>query len=420
VKRAAPNRRARRPCDDDEPGSFVREHMRLISVALFVGFALAVVGLIATTGSASTRRSEAMPADRALMLGFVTEYRRSRKPEDRARVIELVTASLNRIEPPLRWLLEQPAHPLVRPALRLAGDVRAHSVLPQVTVLAGVAGLKADAWSCIDRLEPLDPDRLRELFEAEDRESALAGIAVAAARPIPPALALATLLLHDDPAIRQAAFAALPDPLPADLVPLLLQLAGDAQIDRAALALQALGRTPIDAIAEEFLADQLTRAETPMLRGAIAALARCGRPLARSTRYALWNLLATDERREVRAEAYLCLERTGSYETAELASRNVEHEPFDRYFGARLRISAGDSRGLRDLIELLQELDGEAPDPFLRFATATLLGTIANKHASSTVAEWQAWLAEHPTHAARVLPLPPPGLGASEPAAPSR
>ncbi len=382
---------------------------RVLGGAIVAGACLALFALVSVRDQARLP-PEQVPQERAELLALLTEYRRVRKPEDREALLLRARAELPRCERAVAWLLGQPSHPLLRPALQLFGELRLQAALPGVEALASVAALRREALLCADRIAPFDPGRVLALLEGADRAAILAGAEIARRRDERPTPALLQLLAHQDAEVRLAAFAALPDQVPADAVPPLLQLAGADSPAIAELALQALGRAPIEGATEQFLAHTALRAEAALVRAALDALTRRGKPLSPEAAGPLWQLAYDGADATLRAAAYQCLERTGSYELEDAERQVFGGGLVDRYFAARMLITRGEQAGVTVLLDLVQQLEPNTDGKYVRFACATLLGSLSNMHASSSVTEWEQWFAANPLQGPRSLPPPPPGI----------
>jgi len=344
---------------------------------------------------------------RAQLVKFLTEYRAAWRPEDKAAVVGRVEQARRQMRSPLRWVLTQPAHPYVAEAIELAGAVRAEWALPELKALRKVRTLRGSVLVAMDKIRPLSDEDLAQLLAEQDGKLLLVALGIGHAREVPPLVPMLRLLRHKDAEVRTAALAALPARLPEEVVPLLLDLAGDSDDSVAVMGLQALARAPLGANVERLLAELLGRNDVPVVHAALTALAARSEALSPTTSARVWQviLLPGRERRTL-ARAFLCLERSKSVDPAQARRIAGELDGFGRYFVARQLLSVGETDGAGLLFELISEGTGNGADASVRFAARALLATLTGTTAAAGEAVWRRWFEEHPLSGTRELPPP--------------
>ena len=129
----------------------------------------------------------------------------------------------------------------------------------------------------------------------------------------------------------------------------------------------------------------------------------------------VWTLVSRGDPAEA-AKALLCLERTKSFTASQMRGLLPKLDQYLKYFGARCLISAGDKKGVRVLIDLVEMSEGEfmtvAADEAsaVKLAARSLLADLSRLgiHADQrTLWEWYASLGRLPS---RTLRLPAIGI----------
>jgi hypothetical protein len=409
---------ARKPSRYREAADAAREQRRRLIVPTVLALAGAVVVIATLPGRTRTEVTSVQvhAGDRALLLDILGELKRAWNPSARQEALDRAKAERVALELPLMWLLGQPQHPFVPQALQLTAELEVGSVLDQVLALSELPGLRAPALLCADRLEPLAPELVEELLASEERDVVLAGIQIAAHRDPPHVPALLALLRSEDVELRRAAADALPERLPGEAVATLRDIAEDREPLVAVGAIEALANAPRTPATELFLAEKLQDGEEIVAAAALNALSSVSEPLSASTATKVWTIAESAVSGELQALAYLCLERTRSYAVAEVLGRLPAMDSKGRYFAARLLVAQGNPEGIRTLLEVCEEVqlieqqdpeEGQRQAP-LAFACRTLLGSIANMHATSTLEEFREWAAANPLNEPKNLPAAAP------------
>lgn len=376
-------------------------------VVVLAGAALVVAALPDQPGAGDASQS---PADRRALLALLGNLKQMRGGEDGAQVLERARARAAALVPQLRWLLAQPEHELVPEALQLAGELGRRELLEPVTALAASGVHRRAALVCVDRLEPVSAERLQELLTAGERDAVLAGITIGARRDPCPVELLVPLLRSADAEIRLAVAAALPPELDPAMEPALLEAAEDRTAAVAVGAIELLGRLPRTAELEQFLVTQLLRREEAVVAAALDTLAGSEGRLDPETEAQLWQMVETAPSRKLAARAFLCFERTGSYDRSDVEERLPGLDAAGRYHGARLLVAIGERSGVDVLLELAQELHGNADEAPVAFACRTLLGGLADLPAAATIEQFREWFDANALPGPRTLPPPPPGM----------
>ena len=381
------------------------------SVLPWVGL-IAAIGLVATLYfMPATVRERLMPGlqgPRALLVQLAGEYRAAWRPEDKAAVLERAAAAQKQLRAPLRWLLAQHGHPFLVEGIQLAGALRAEWALAELKALRKVRPLRGSVLLAMDKIRPLSDQDLADLLAETDKKLLLVALGIGHAREVPPLLPMLRLLRHKEVEVRTAALAALPSRLPEEVLPVVLDLAGDRDELVAALGLQALARAPLPVGVEPFLGDIVARGESPLLHPALTALAARNQPLAPATTARIWQLLsAPGQQRRSLARAFLCLERTRSLDGTQAQRLLGELDGVGRYFVARHLLAAGDDAGLQLLFEMSEDGAGRAAvDASVRFAARGLLAGLSGTAAAVGEATWRAWFEAHPLSGPQELPAP--------------
>lgn len=383
--------------------------LRLLSIYLTVAMACIAVAILMLPAEIQTRfRGKVLPGrDRAALLSILSDLKAAWNPADHQKVLDRAAAKPESLELALHWLLAQPAHRFIGQAIELAGELHLPSTREDLEKLAHRQELQVPALFALDRFEPLPQDQLEELADNKRAEVRVAAVQIAG-RHTPPATELILEALRDrDATVRTAALAALPEQLPAESADALLALAGDGDAQLAAIGLGALAHLPVTPPIEEGVAAATRRPETDLAILAMRVLGQKATPLAAETQDRLWHVI-DDGKQPLLAAAFLALERTHSFDVADVRSRATATSDAVRYFTARLLLTAGDSTGIDVLLDLAtthaEATEREAK--VVRFATLTLLGSLAKMPASAPLDDLRQWFAANPVTGPLHLPAP--------------
>jgi hypothetical protein len=186
------------------------------------------------------------------------------QPEEHQAALAAAAEHAGRCSPAMHELLGQPDHPLIAPALELAGFLRDVELLPEVLRLAERRDLKIRALEAADAIDPFSDPELTELLGDSEREVVLAALSMAARRDDSMLQAQVDLLAHADDEIANAALASMPERIAPKWRPDLERLTQNDDPDVATRARQALLRVvdPGVAAGEDNGADRGT-AEAP-------------------------------------------------------------------------------------------------------------------------------------------------------------
>ncbi len=381
--------------------------MRTLTIAVSVAMISIGVAVTMLPPDIDTHfRGKVLPGrDRLAILALLQELKLSWRPADHAKVLERAVAQGGDLELAMHWILAQPTHRHIEQAIELAGAMRLPETRDDLLFLATRPKLRALALVAADRIEPLPETELDDLFE-QGHDMQLLAIELAHAHGDSAVGLLLSALGHEDHEVRTATLAALPATMPAEALPQLLEVARDSRTEIAAIGLHALGAAPFTDESEQVLAAALTRSEPELATSALEALSKKDQPLTAATQVALWALIddaATS--RAIAAKAFLALERTGSTNPDDVRSRLGSLDDFGRYFACRLLAAHGESDAIDFLFDLVDRLD-EPDQRELRFATLTLLGSLAHLPALSTIDELQKGLTAQPPQGPTNLPPP--------------
>jgi hypothetical protein len=309
------------------------------------------------------------------------------------------------LAPRLAGLLAQGTSPLMGEAICLAGTLDDAELLAPLRQLAehGPSHLRPAAFLAADHFVPWSDAELVDHLGSPVAEVVLAAIRIAAARPVRPVAQLLSLLEHEDPAVREAALAALPVPLSDRLVDGGLARARELANPSPQLLL-ALGRGTSRFDVEAHLLTLLDSPDSRLRMAALDALANKRGVLIEPERIVAF---VRDAGRPVieRAAAIWCCERTGTLDRLEEMLDAGPGDALLDYALGRCHLCTLDVRAFARLLRVLEAESSQAPEAVLRKAqqdVRDLLGRQSGEDADVPIARLRDWVAEAP----QIVPQP--------------
>lgn len=390
---------------------YQRRQRLLLGGVLFVCVAASIGALVwiapgKTAQTTQTAKSELVSTE----LRSVLELLRSGVAQHSIARAVPKSLTVERCERELPAVLADPASPLFRPAVLLAGHFGIKSLAEQLQEALPTPDAETNRLLVltVQDLRPWSDDELCELLESDAPGVVAAAVSVCSKRPGQPPEKILAALCGNAPEVRQAALEAIP-PSPTD--DFAAALASQLQWLPAAEsgeALEALLRCNRNKDIERLLYERLAEGGESCDK-ALSALARSGKPLALPNAVLA---IVTDASRSVstRSRALYCLERTGTaVPAAMLTSLWPEHPVLD-YYAARLLLREGEPAGVQLLIRTLDSsIEDEPPQRIVtqaRVGARQLLAYMTDTSPYGDPAIWREWARSNP--APKVESLPPP------------
>lgn len=335
------------------------------------------------------------------------------QPRLREAVLADARAQRDRYVRPLQALLAQRHHPALLRAIDLAGVLELAELAPILVDLAmnGSPEVRPRAIVAAARITPLERSAVHELLDDPDPAIVTAALSTLTANDGVPWFLVVRLFEHDDETIRTAALAALPKPVPEEVLGPLQMLLLDTDLGRIELAIRALSSTDPTPEVEEMLTRQLEHSDPAIRLLTLEALASKSGPVRDPE--PIWSLALTATSPNELARALALLESTDEFDAAELGRMLPAMHPLPRYFAARCLLRNGDLNALSALVDLTEsppakfgDVDPAAAEAVKRSA-AMILADLAGTSPYAGAAEWRRWILGTDELGAVVLAEPP-------------
>jgi hypothetical protein len=327
--------------------------------------------------------------------------RQAAEPDLGARLV-LPAAGMNQ---ELAGLLARGDSPMLGEAICLAGSLRDPRLLAPLRHLAdhGPTHLRAAALLAADRVEPWPEAELVSRLAAPVPELVVAAVHLASQRAVPPVAQMLSLLEHRDPAVRDAALAALPMPLSDRMVDSELARARELPVPPPQL-MAALARGTNRPDVEEFLITFLDARDADTRLAALDALGDKRGVLMEGERVAD---LVCDAGRPVaeRAMAVWCCERTATLGRLDTMLGGQGDDAVLDYSLGRCLLCALDPRAFPTLVHTLDAEASQVPKDVFHAAqhdARDLLGHQAGAAEELSERDLREWA----TGAQQVIPMP--------------
>lgn len=392
-----------------------RKLIAWLALSILVVFLAAIVLLPHAEQQAGKQTTAATPSDRLELEAFLGELKRTWQPWAKTKLLAKANASVDRFKGPLLDLLQEPEpNPLRLQAIRLAAELELTHCRGAIAHLAtkGPEDMRAEAVVAVERLGRWNQTELLDLLRNTAPGVICAALEVCSKRSDRPLAEILLLLSHDDLGVRQAATKAIPRELNANELKNLMIVARSVADDQRLPMVQAVGRTKRVPEVEDFLLEQLVSRDPSIRLAALDALASdTSGPLHRPA--TVWNfVLNTDCDLNERARAFVCLEKTASFDAAQVREELPRLHPYLSYFAARCLIRGGDKQGITALIALVEtprdrfDLDARRTDAVL-YAARRLLTDLSRIAPQSDPDAWRQWCQKLTTVKPRRLGSPP-------------
>jgi HEAT repeat protein len=274
----------------------------------------------------------------------------------RQSVIAELKGRMNDFNGALYKILQTKSHPLLKPAIEIAGILRlettiSHLRMREIDAIPKIRAAAIRALAELDNLQYTDISRL-----LRDRHEVVLVAALKAAKQcaIRPTNLISRLLSHDDHNVRVAAIASMPEMRSGPQLTRLCRKAITAHGQKAVAYATALGQTGLPRAAEQCLNQLVAHPNSMVREAALNSLAKKTSPLLVPD-IVLTHLRNPDRTAEEQAAAFIALEKTKTLPIRKL--RNIldaSSHPVSRLLAARCLIVAGDASAISTLIELLE------------------------------------------------------------------
>lgn len=346
----------------------------------------------AQVAATTTVDAEALPQGYENLVETLEALRRCWLPADRKRMQESLLEQVDVLAAPLLWMLERPTHPRFADAASLASLLDLEDGLEPLHAATDHdrAEVRAAAARALEPMDPLPASRVIELIEDEAKVAKLAGLGIAERRPDQPVtltIAVIQALTTADAEVRDVAWRALPDTIPADAAADLVSLVDDP--GAGALVIQALGRLEPSERTALVVVNQLDRLPAEhqtMLLSTLGAAA--GQPRVRDR---LWQLALGNDEAGLRALALRSLDACAGGDAARLPSDLSGWGPAMKYYAARMQLREGNVAGFQLLLELA-ELEGQEHS-FARAGARRILARMSKLPPHGDIEAFRAWVA---------------------------
>lgn len=339
-------------------------------------------------------------------------------PNKKRRVIDAAKGRAAALVEPLQQMLERPRHPKLATAMYLCAELQLGETRPLIQKLIETAprSLRADAVMAASRIASWNADDLRGLFANADLGVRIAALWCWQKNPVSELLPDVLALLEDrDPDIRRAALEALPPNASEEQRQRLYERVRAATGAQRVAQLHALGRIGLSSETEAYLTQCLWDDSEAVRMAALSALRYKAAPLAEPR--PVVEVVSGDVKPREASHALYCLERTMSYEAADIRNRlSFVEAPLTKFFAARCLLARGDKKGAELLVDVLAACaDGGVDEATLTLTTATraILSRLTGRAKTTEVSEWRAAVDAMPNPSARRFdPLSPEVLRA--------
>lgn len=295
-------------------------------------------------------------------------------------------------------VLGNPSHPYIVAAIELTQALHLDTLVQRISHLASAGGPQARAAAivAVSELDEWWPtDIARFLREYDDAPTLIAALRVAATmkdRPFEPILAL---LGHGSADVRIAAAYAMPKLGPGRKLDQVIRRTGSNDVMTAIAATHALSRVGISVPVENRLYDLIEHSDWRVVQAALMSLESKRAPLNQPFRIIQLLREPGSGGTVAQVAALIALEHTKTIPERELAALLPELHPVAKLMAARCLVTAGNSRGVNTLIELLRTkatdlVDDEARDCAIEGALAVLRELSGQDYGRDQDA-WRKW-----------------------------
>lgn len=335
---------------------------------------------------------DALPPGYEQLVERLEELKRCWMPAQRVRMQESLLAEKEQLTAPLLWMLERPTHPRFCEAASLASliDLEEGLELLHAATDHERAEVRAAAARALEPMDPLPASRVIELIQDEEKVARMAGLAIAESRaekPVTLTIAVIQGLGTPDAELREQAWRALPDQIPADAAVDLVSLVDDP--GAAGLVIQALGRLEPSERTALVIVEQL-EALAPehqaMLLSTLGATASQPR-----VRERLWQIALGNGDADLRTLALRSLDACAGGDASRLPADLSDWSPAMKYYAARMKLREGNVAGLPLLLELAALEDQE--HSFARAGARRILARMSRMAPHSDIEAFRAWVA---------------------------
>lgn len=333
---------------------------------------------------------DSLPVGYEQLVERLEQLRRCWVPAARLQLQESLLAQKAELTMPLLWMLERPTHPRFADAAALASLIDLEEGLGLLHAAADHerADVRAAAARALEPMDPLPASRIIELIEDDEKVARLAGLAIAGSRsecPVTLTIAAIQSLGTPDAEVRDSAWRALPDQIPADAAADLVSLVDDP--GAAALVIQALGRLEPSERTALVIVEQLESLAVEhqaMLLSTLGAAASQQR-----VRDRLWQIALGNGDTDLRTLALRSLDACAGGDASRLPADLSDWEPAMKYYAARMKLREGDVAGLPLLLELAA-LEGQEHS-FARAGARRILARMSRMAPHSDVETFRTW-----------------------------
>lgn len=333
---------------------------------------------------------DALPTGYEQLVECLEQLRRCWVPAQRLRLQESLLAEKDELTTPLLWMLERPTHPRFADAAALASLIDLEEGLGLLHAAADHerAEVRAAAAKALEPMDPLPASRVIELIQDEEKVAQVAGLTIAESReesPVTLTIAAIQSLGAKDAEVRELAWRALPDQIPADAAADLVSLVDDP--GAAALVIQALGRLEPSERTALVIVEQLeslAMEHQAMLLSTLGASA--GQPRLRDR---LWQIALGNGDADLRTLALRSLDACAGGDASRLPADLSDWEPAMKYYAARMKLREGDVAGLPLLLELAA-LDGQEHS-FARAGARRILARMSRMAPHTEIDVFRTW-----------------------------
>lgn len=344
-----------------------------------------------TVVAARPAEVDALPTGYEQLVETLEQLKRCWVPADRQRLQESLLDRRDELATPLLWMLERPTHPRFGEAATLASLIDLEEGLELLHAAAEHerAEVRAAAARALEPMDPLPASRIIDLIHDEEKVAQLAGLAIAESRedkPVTLTIAAIQGLAAPDAEVRDLAWRALPDQVPAEAAADLVSLVDHP--GAAALVIQALGRLEPGERTALVVVEQLESLPSEhqaMLLSTLGAMAGEQR-----VRDRLWQIALGNGDPDLRTLALRSLDACAGGDASRLPADLSDWEPTMRYYAARMKLREGDVAGLPLLLDLAV-LEGPEHS-FARAGARRILARMSRMAPHSDIEAFRAWV----------------------------
>lgn len=346
---------------------------------------------VETVVAARPAAADALPGGYEQLVEALEQLRRCWLPADRMRLQETLLDRKDELATALLWMLERPTHPRFCDAAHLASiiDLEEGLELLHVATDHERADVRAAAAKALEPMDPLPASRVIELVHDEEKVAQIAGLTIAAGRteqPVTLTIAAIQRLAAPDAEVRDLAWRALPDQVPAEAAADLVSLVDDP--GAAALVIQALGRLEPGERTALVIVEQLESLAGELQAMLLSTLGpAAGQPRVRDR---LWQIALGNGDEDLRALALRSLDACAGGDASRLPADLSDWTPTMKYYATRMKLREGDLAGLTLLLELAA-IEGQEHS-FARTGSRRILARMSRMAPHSDIEVFRNWV----------------------------